>query len=125
MNQKIKEKWVAALRSGEYKQAAGALKVDRKEGPTYCCLGVLCDLYAKEFDEEWETGVNEETRKEYILFLGYPSTLPPDVMFWAGLLYSNPRIDLAEAFGGRTVLADYNDSGYSFEEIAQVIEAQL
>jgi hypothetical protein len=33
-------KWLAALRSGEYKQAAGVLK--NSEG--YCCLGVLCEI---------------------------------------------------------------------------------
>lgn len=125
MNQEIKEKWVAALRSGEYKQAAGALKVNTKEGPAYCCLGVLCDLYAKEFDEEWTTDTSSVTGKEYILFLDYETTLPSNVMLWAGLLHSNPSIDLAEAFGGRSNLAQYNDAGYSFEEIAEVIEAQF
>lgn len=38
MNQELKAKWVAALRSGEYQQATGALKV--LDG--YCCLGVFC-----------------------------------------------------------------------------------
>jgi hypothetical protein len=40
MNQVIKEKWVAALRSGEYKQTKGYLR--NKKG--YCCLGVLTNF---------------------------------------------------------------------------------
>lgn len=33
-----KDKWVAALRSGEYKQTKGRLY----SGKGYCCLGVFC-----------------------------------------------------------------------------------
>lgn len=38
MNQKQKDLWVAALRSGDYKQGKGALRC--KQDDTYCCLGV-------------------------------------------------------------------------------------
>ena len=37
MPQELKEKWVEALRSGEYKQGLGVLQV----GGRFCCLGVL------------------------------------------------------------------------------------
>lgn len=40
MNPEVKQKWVRALRSGEYNQTQGALQ-DRKG---FCCLGVLCDI---------------------------------------------------------------------------------
>jgi hypothetical protein len=41
MKKKLKQQWVAALRSGKYRQAKEYLHV-----PTfgYCCLGVLCDI---------------------------------------------------------------------------------
>src|SRR6185295_18826871 len=44
MNKEIKEKWIKALRSGEYKQGRG--RMDREEGGEhyFCCLGVLCDI---------------------------------------------------------------------------------
>ena len=43
------QKWVDALRSGEYKQTRGALRGDDEGNePKFCCLGVACDLYAKE-----------------------------------------------------------------------------
>lgn len=42
MNKKDKEKWVAALRSGMYKQGKEALY--NKKGNSFCCLGVARDL---------------------------------------------------------------------------------
>ena len=41
MDQEIKQKWVKALRSGEYTQTKGCL-YNGVSG--YCCLGVLCDI---------------------------------------------------------------------------------
>lgn len=40
MNAELKAKWLAALRSDDYKQAHGQLR--DKTG--YCCIGVLCDV---------------------------------------------------------------------------------
>ncbi len=41
MDQEVKAKWIAALKSGKYKQGR-----DRLRGPKdkFCCLGVLCDV---------------------------------------------------------------------------------
>lgn len=36
----FKEKWIAALRSGEYNQASRCLF----DGDGYCCLGVACSI---------------------------------------------------------------------------------
>ena len=44
MNKAIKAKWIRALRSGKYRQARMALRCVRRDGPTYCCLGVLCNV---------------------------------------------------------------------------------
>jgi hypothetical protein len=46
MKQEWKEKWVAALRSGEYKRSYGCLKRG-EEG--YCCLGVLNTILPKPY----------------------------------------------------------------------------
>ena len=46
MREDIKKEWVAALRSGDYKQGKYALRVNC-ENPEYCCLGVLTDLLIK------------------------------------------------------------------------------
>ena len=44
------DKWIAALRSGNYKQGKGYLK----KGDCHCCLGVLCEVAGikPEFDPE-------------------------------------------------------------------------
>ena len=42
MNKELMKRWVAALRSGEYKQLHGELTITSKNhGARYCCLGVL------------------------------------------------------------------------------------
>lgn len=41
MDAELKTKWVAALRSGHYKQGAGRLRDGENN---CCCLGVLCDI---------------------------------------------------------------------------------
>lgn len=52
MNQEIKEKWLKALRSNEYQQARGCLRVIMNDGKdTFCCLGVLCNEIDK---NEWK-----------------------------------------------------------------------
>lgn len=50
MNIDFANKWVAALRSGEYGQAAGVLHRITPEGQQdeFCCLGVACKLLADE-----------------------------------------------------------------------------
>jgi hypothetical protein len=44
MTPELKEKWIKALRSGEYTQGRGALRSTTKNGTCYCCLGVLADI---------------------------------------------------------------------------------
>lgn len=53
MNAELKAKWVAALRSGEYRQGQGVLKTSKGE---YCCLGVLCDIRGIELDPDADHG---------------------------------------------------------------------
>ncbi len=45
MNHEIKTKWLAALRSGDYRKSVHVLKRYFKHVPArYCCMGVLCDI---------------------------------------------------------------------------------
>jgi hypothetical protein len=110
MNPQIKQKWVSVLRSGEYQQTQGRLRTDNG----FCCLGVLCDLYGKEHNVEWEPGCDNHYE-----FQGNNASLSLYVVEWSGLEGSNPYVD-----GGKT-LSLLNDSGKTFEEIADVIEEQL
>ena len=47
MDKELRDRWVAALRSGRYKQG----KWDLRDGDKFCCLGVLADLVDP---EGWE-----------------------------------------------------------------------
>lgn len=45
MNRELRDKWVAALRSGEYKQIRGRMYGGPNECMTcYCCLGVASKI---------------------------------------------------------------------------------
>ena len=111
MNPQIKQKWVSALRSGDYQQGQYCLRKEDK----FCCLGVLCDLYIKENHLEWELVNN----RNYYGFQYKVADLPPSVVEWSGIPSHN-LMDISE----RT-FANLNDTGSTFNEIADVIEEQL
>jgi len=111
MNPKIKQKWLNALRSGEYQQTQERLR--KEDG--FCCLGVLCDLYIKENNVEWE--INEDDMYRYEKHF---TVLPPSVVGWAGVEDSNPYVN-----GGIGTLSGLNDKGFTFNEIADLIEEHL
>lgn len=61
MTKELRDKWVAALRSGKYKQTTGALyggtgniDTDGEREYGYCCLGVLCDIAFPHTRDSWE-----------------------------------------------------------------------
>jgi hypothetical protein len=57
MTPELKEKWLQALRSGEYTKGKGALRSTTKSGTCYCCLGVLADVVdhdAWRDDQPWD-----------------------------------------------------------------------
>jgi hypothetical protein len=49
----VKEKFLDALRSGEYQQGHGQLCNNRRDTLRHCCLGVLTDLAVKEGVVQW------------------------------------------------------------------------
>ena len=113
MNAKIKARWLKALRSGRYKQAKEQLRTGFQPGPySYCCLGVLCDLARKSGIGEWDDGK----------FNGHAGDLPEVVVDWAGLESSNPEV-MTRA--GIDYLANLNDGGRTFKQIANYIEKSL
>jgi hypothetical protein len=55
MDKKLRNKWIKALTSGEYKQGRSHLKVvDGKGNAKYCCLGVLCEVAGIKEDKDSE-----------------------------------------------------------------------
>ena len=113
MNPQIKQKWVDALRSGDYQQTKGRLRKEDK----FCCLGVLCDLYIKENNVEWEPSTHY---KNAYVFQDMATILPRSVVEWAGVGEGNPLVN-----DGDSSLAKLNDRGSTFNEIADLIEEHL
>jgi hypothetical protein len=118
MKEHVKNLWVDALQSGKYKQSKNHLKTDNG----YCCLGVLCDVYAKNqkkkgFSTEtnlsnayaFPDGKNEETK-----------VLPDRVVKWSGMNSTEGHV--VDISYGKTLLSILNDDGQSFDEIVNVIE---
>jgi hypothetical protein len=97
----IKEKWVAALRSNDYKQGIGSLR----DGDTYCCLGVLCDVVNP---RGWrKDGFSYKKKKGDIIL---PHTLSEEL----GVTPTD-----------QSKLSNMNDSGFNFDSIADYIEENL
>lgn len=131
MKDSLRKQWVAALRSGKYKQGEGKLRklaVDPETcEPTgeqqFCCLGVLCDLVepnqwkkADSSDEEWANGrgLDED---------GDECTNMPRKALQKKLGLDRPVTRSGptdETIAGK--LAEMNDDGKSFAEIANWIE---
>ena len=114
MNKAIKEKWVAALRSGEYQQCAGALRKEHAGSPdTFCCLGVLCDIVDS---KGWRSPYNTLTNKKQFVFNGMHSSngLTNELR---GTLSVNTQEEIE--------LVRLNDNGRDFSYIADFIEEHL
>lgn len=106
MNPEIKQKWVAALRSGKYVQGKGTLKRNNEDGTAkYCCLGVICQ----------ELNIVNKKMKDLTSFDGCIGILSQRIRELTGVL------DLE-----MNVLTNMNDAyGKSFSQIADYIEANL
>ena len=108
MDKKIKAVWVAALRSGKYKQTIGRLhrdKATQKAPVGYCCLGVLSKVCG-------ETNKSMGSR-------GFPSHA---VLVASGMDYET-TVSFDEEDRSLEFLND--TKRLSFPEIADIIEAQL
>lgn len=115
MKAKIKERWVDALRSGQYEQGQGLLRHTTPIGTQFCCLGVLCNLHAQAHPDI------AAAQDHLSMYMGMTGSLPFAVMKWAGLPDSDPLIRL----GKFRSLISANDGGQTFKQIADAIESQL
>jgi hypothetical protein len=119
MKPSIKEKWVEALRSGDYKQTYNVFRIKDR----FDVLGVLCDLYLKEKKLEWIEGENS-----VYAFPGKKSQpialLPVEVQKWSGLgefdtiSHKDHPTPLTPGFFADMTRLD-------FKSLADAIEAQL
>lgn len=114
--------WVDALRSGEYRQARGALRrlVPGEETDSdlygYCCLGVACEIARK-------------TESSISINYGQWTALPGEVAKWYGLDAADPWIGEAPCCDDhqgdmkKVSASEANDNlKWSFDRIAFEVE---
>jgi hypothetical protein len=105
MNAELKQKWLAALRSGEYKQCRTSL---RKQDNSFCCLGVLYDV----------SGTSWEPRQDFGDYISSDG----EVVFLSEEMLAATGISQDE----QNILWRMNDRDRaSFSEIADYIEQHL
>jgi hypothetical protein len=138
MNPEVKVKWTEALRSGKYEQGKGNLKkvsvCSGETKATFCCLGVLTDLYIEEHSDSavWVAPGGDYPADLNTLVLRHTAGLLEDaVMRWAGLNSPSPspffvfendvKGDQNNSFIG---LNDSTDN-LTFPQIADIIEWAL
>lgn len=116
MHEEIKNRWIENLESGEYPKGKGSLR----DNGTYCCLGVLTDMYIREHDDlVWigdsvryakaDVGLDDEYEN---------SLLPAKVREWAGIDKEERHI---HTFSGDS-LASLNDRSDTFDPIIERIK---
>ena len=118
MNENAK-KWVAALRSVEFKQAYGTLG-----GPDmgYCCLGVACVVYERETGKKLPKEVGGSYAEGDLCGGAWA-----DVRHWVGLDDGCGGFRFVVAAGDAfdDGLANLNDSReFGFDQIADIIESE-
>lgn len=149
MNPEIKALWIDALRSGDYTQARGTLRETDREGNTvgYCCLGVLTELaveagvatrkgradgspntctyyHSANNPEEWgeNSGLLRSVR-EWAGMEDSSGTLTEEVV--ATRTYHNGYEEVSVDDSYNSLIGLNDSAGYTFAQIADVIEAQF
>lgn len=115
LNPEAKAMWVAALRSGKYKQGKGQLK-DSTGG--LCCLGVAQDVFGAPGSIRMYADAGVCTTDVFSR-LGIPVT---NLMGELGACMDVPSVTINGRYHSLYV---HNDTGASFEQIADAIENQL
>lgn len=122
MRQDIKQLWIDALRSNNYKQARHELVHQNDQGIyEHCALGVLCDIAVqKGVITQTPLGYRAQTDPETY---GESAILPKAVADWAKLRSRDPytKYELDSE-----LVSDLNDKRrLSFDEIASILEEDL
>lgn len=115
MKKDIAEKWITALRSGEYEQ--GKYLLHNLNNNTFCCLGILCELALQDGVDitviDTLAGANS--------YDGCKFVLPLSVQNWSGMR----SVDGTAKSQIYLSLSGLNDAGTTFEEVAEIIERNM
>ena len=109
MNKDVADKWVKALRSDEYTQSTNYLQ----NGAGHCCLGVLCEIGRNSgvlINKSLGGQIKGETLNDQSA-----------IKKWAGMRTGQGKFKFKHPNNNLTAL---NDEGYTFEEIADIIEKE-
>lgn len=128
LNPVVKRIWVAALRSGKYRQGQRGLKRTYGGVPYYCCLGVLVEEAKAHGIKVKEAGYGQDSvdalgfvkYRDIDGTMGSLTGVPPvNVCAWAGIQ--------RDGFGSQiSTLVDFNDHAVKdFYQIADWIEENL
>jgi hypothetical protein len=110
MNRKLAKLWSADLRDPAHKQAKGALF----DGKGHCCLGRLCVVLNEQFVRD------TSTQRYFVEGTNNFEVLPGRVMDRAGIATDGGQF--VPAYGRIDSLADGNDEGLTFPQIADLID---
>jgi hypothetical protein len=127
LDPEFKKLWVAALRSGEYQQTRQTLyrtEGDQDYPAGMCCLGVACDLAIKHkiVEAAWHATGN---RMEFVLANeGAGTNVPPIELFYKIITDNTRPVNEWQLPDGST-LYGLNDKGYTFAQLADLIEEHM
>lgn len=113
----IKAKWLAALRSGQYKQGKEYLCRVINNEPSFCCLGVLADVSGLEYHNSDCLHLQSSYHRNYVIPENEDATCEDYLAIGDTSFVVPYRI--------QQILAEMNDDENTFEEIADVIEKHL
>ena len=117
MDAMLKKKWLCALRYGNYEQTKGRLRND--DG--FCCLGVLCDLIDPKLWKKVGTRQEKLDEKNEVMFIDEKLDYSYDSC-GTGHLPQKLREEIGLSSDVQEVASERNDTGDSFEEIADWLE---
>jgi hypothetical protein len=126
LNEEIKARWTAALRSGDYEQGFTLLQSEGK----FCCLGVLCELAVADGIVTTSEGAGISgvpcVRYRSNDLDGSITSLPVAVLRWADLPGADPYVEDPNDVDRVFSLTEWNDDmKVDFPRIADIIEASL
>jgi hypothetical protein len=119
VKKEIAEMWVTALRSKKYTQGKGSLRTEHESGREFCCLGVLCELYNQHNQPMELCYMATSLTRVLVSYNSRSCTLPPEVCKWSGI-----HTNGGNRRNGSTLIGLNDTSGYSFDQIANVIEEE-
>lgn len=112
MNALLRQSWTTALRSGQYIQAHGSLRIQTPTEIRHCAMGVLMNLVGSEW--RWKQLAHRTVGP-----FGHETTycsasLPPEILGEVGLSERQ-----------HSLIASLNDYGATFNQIADIIDRDI